>query len=106
MLSLKPGVRISGIRPELLLAIIAAERVFEKAGHDVTVTACVEGKHAANSLHYVGLAVDLRTKDILPADALGIIARIKVALGDDFDVVHEVDHVHIEFQPKTPVSGA
>ncbi len=31
MLFLKPGVRIAGVRPELLLAVVAAERVYEEA---------------------------------------------------------------------------
>jgi hypothetical protein len=57
---LKPSVRITGLRTELLLAIIAAERVYEEAGHDLTLTACVDGKHMAGSFHYSGLAVDIR----------------------------------------------
>ena len=68
MLLLKAGVRITGLRPELLVAIIAAERVYEDAGHDLTLTACVDGKHMAGSFHYSGLAVDIRTNDVPAAE--------------------------------------
>ncbi len=100
MLSLKPGVRITGIRPEILLAAVAAMEVYKAAGHDLTITACVDGRHTTGSLHYAGAAIDLRTRDLRPADVPKLIAQIKVCLGDDFDVLMELDHVHIEFQPK------
>lgn len=105
MLVLKPGVRITGVRPEILLAAVAAERVYEEAGHDFTITACVDGKHMAGSLHYAGGAIDVRTRDLQPADVQKLIARIKSCLGDDFDVLLEVDHVHIEFQPKASLTA-
>ncbi len=96
MLSLKPGVRITGMRPEILLAA---------AGHDLTITACVDGKHTTCSLHYAGAAIDLRTRDVPAGDVSKLIAQIKAALGDDFDVLLEVDHIHIEFQPKQEING-
>ena len=37
MLFLKPGVRITGMRPEILLAAVAAERVYAQAGFDFTI---------------------------------------------------------------------
>lgn len=55
---------MTGIRPELLLAVVAAERVYEEAGHDFTITSCVDGKHMAGSLHYAGAAIDIRTRDV------------------------------------------
>ncbi len=104
MLSLKPGVRITGMRPEILLAILAAERAYAEAGCELMVTSCIEGKHSAGSLHYVGAAVDLRTNNV-PADKLQrLVEKIRVALGGDFDVIVEADHLHIEFQPKRPLS--
>ena len=63
MLFLKAGVRITGMRPEILLAAVAAERVYEKAGHDCTITSCVDGKHMTGSLHYAGAAIDVRTRE-------------------------------------------
>lgn len=101
MLFLKPGVRITGMRPEILLAAVVAERVFEKAGFECTITSCMEGQHMIGSLHAKGAAIDLRTRHIPQAAELRqIVDRIKACLGAQYDVVVESDHLHIEFDPK------
>jgi len=105
MLMLKPGVRITGIRPEILLAVVAAEQVYAEMGHDCMVTACVDGKHMAGSLHYAGQAVDLRTRDVPAGDLQKLLARIQGCVGTDYDVIVETDHIHLEFQPKTPLTA-
>jgi len=106
MLLLKPGVRLAGLQPEILLAVIAAERVCAEMGVDCVITACVDGVHQAGSLHYCGLAVDLRRRDFRPGDADKAITRIKQCLGADYDVVLENDHIHIEFDQKQPLTHA
>jgi len=107
MLFIKPGVRVTGLRPEILLAIVAAERVYEEAGHDFTLTACIDGKHMAGSLHYAGAAIDIRTRDVGgPAEVEKLRSRIAACLGDDYDVVIENDHLHLEHQPKQPLTNA
>jgi len=105
MLSLKPGVRITGMRPEILLAAVSAMEVYKAAGHDLTITACVDGKHSTGSLHYTGAAIDIRTRDLPPADVQKVLAQIKECVGGDFDVLLETDHIHIEFQPKQAING-
>ena len=104
MLLLKPGVRVAGLRSEILLAVVAAERVCAEMGVDCVVTACVDGVHKAGSLHYCGLAVDLRSRDFRPGDLDKAIARIRQCLGADYDVVLENDHVHVEFDQKQPLT--
>jgi hypothetical protein len=100
MPKLKPGVRLTGIRPEILVALMAAEHAYNRAGHELVVTSCVDSKHSRGSLHYSGAAVDLRTRDV-PSDAMqGIVAEIRDSLGPDFDVTLEADHLHVEYQPK------
>jgi hypothetical protein len=106
MLNLKPGVRITGMRTEILLAAVATMRVYEEAGHDFTITACVDGKHTTGSFPYAGAAIDVRTRELAPADVQKILAQIKACLGDDFDVVLEADHIHIEFQPKQALGSS
>lgn len=105
MLSLKPGVRITGMRPEILLAILVAERAYAEAGYELMVTSCVEGKHSVGSFHYAGSAADLRTNNV-PAEKLQVlVGKIRAAIGADFDVVLEADHLHLEFQPKQPLTA-
>ena len=106
MLLLKPGVRVAGLRPEILLAVVAAERVCAEMGVDCVVTACVDGVHQAGSLLYCGLAVDLRSRDFRPGDVEKAIARIKQCLGADYDVVLENDHIHVEFDQKQSLTHA
>ncbi len=105
MLNIKPGVRLAGVRPELLIAIIAAERVCAAAGHDLTITAGVDGRHMPASLHYAGAAFDLRTRDLAAEDVPKIVEHLKACLADDFDVVIENDHIHVEYQPKQPLTA-
>lgn len=101
MLKIKEGVDIAGIRPEMLLAINVCERIYDQYNIDFVITACRDGKHSAGSLHYVGLAIDCRSRDIA-TDQLKteIVRQMRLSLGKQFDVVVERTHFHIEFQPK------
>ncbi len=97
MIHIKKGVRIHGIKPEVVLALVIADQVYQQLGHDLVITAVIDGKHMRASIHYMGGAVDLR----LPgADGIAARNRIALRLGDDFDVVLEKSHIHIEWQPK------
>ena len=106
MLILKPDVRITGLRPEIVLALLVAERAYAEIGCELVLTSGVEGAHSPGSFHYAGSAVDSRTLNV-PADKLKpLVEKIRSALGPDFDVVLESNHLHIEFQPKQPLSYA
>lgn len=93
MLFLKTGVRITGMVPGEPPCGGCRDEVYKAAGHDLTITACVDGKHTAGSLHYAGAAMDLRTCDLPPADVPKILAQIRDCVGGDFDVLREVDHI-------------
>ena len=102
MIKLKPGVRIAGIRPEITRALQIAAGLFAAENLDCVVTSVVEGRHGRNSLHFVGLAVDLRRRGL--SDAKKFSSDLRKALGADFDVVLEETHIHVEFQPETGVN--
>jgi len=71
--------------------------VYREHGEELVVTSTYEGDHSAGSLHYADLAFDIR----LPkAKATTIALEIQQALGEDFDVVLEPTHIHIEYDPK------
>jgi hypothetical protein len=106
MLLIKPGARVTGLRPEMLLAVVAAHAALEEFKCDCVITAGVDGKHKPGSLHYAGSAVDLRTRDLSADNLQKFVARLRECLSNDFDVVLETDHVHVEFQPKQPLSNA
>ena len=102
MISLKPGVRIVFLQGPALFAIERANEVYAAHGEpELVITSGTEGTHSHGSLHYVGLAVDLR----LPNDRTKCVAirnELAERLGQDYDVVLEADHCHIEVQPKLP----
>lgn len=101
MLRLKKGVSISGMRPDMVLAIIVVEGILASGGYETVITSALDSKHGTGSLHYVGLALDFRTRHI-EDDLLPVITdEFKQALGKNYDVVLEHNHWHIEFQPKT-----
>ena len=101
-----------GIRPELLLAIMTAQAVYERAGAaELVITSLVDAHHSATSLHYSGCAVDIRTRNLPDGtDYRNVAEAIKKHLNVHYDVVTEahtvggqtVRHIHIEFQPRHP----
>lgn len=97
----KASVSLSGLRPEMLIAILVAYDVFTNHNADFVITSVLDGKHKSGSLHYVGLAVDIRTRDLTRETAFQLSKQIAACLTSEFDVILEGDHLHIEFQPKT-----
>lgn len=96
---IKEGVRIRGIGPEAVVALMVADAVYAVRGFDMVVTSATDGKHSAGSLHYAGEAVDIRTRDV-PEDQRGAIRdEIAARLGANYDVLLEADHIHIEHDP-------
>jgi hypothetical protein len=97
---LKPGVRVLGIKPELLLAIMIAERAFHP--NELVITSLMDGTHSRGSEHYTGMAFDARTRDVAESRAKELAHSIGAALGSDYDVILEPSHLHIEYDPKAP----
>ena len=69
-------------------------RMYAHYGHDLYVTALRDGNHSAGSLHYDGLAFDIRPVQGIDDDL------VRGALGPGWDVVNEGTHIHCEFDPK------
>lgn len=90
---------------ELKQALKSAEStiniVFRKhAGRNAVVTFTTNGRHSKNSLHYSGYAVDLRVRDLTRDTVGNIVKELSYRLTSDFDVLDEVSHIHIEYDPK------
>lgn len=101
------GCRIAGVQPQMHTAAFIASQVYEQFGQECVWTCGTDSKHMPGSLHYVGLAIDIA----MPSESTkaSIIAKLKVQLGDDYDVVEEASavggpHIHVEFQPKTAIN--
>nr|QJB21037.1 MAG: hypothetical protein [Microvirus sp.] len=90
----KAGVQFGDIQPCMVLAALICEQVFKDAGQKFTITSVCDGKHKSASRHYNGLAFDIRIHGV--RDYLGLAPRLQDALGSEFDVVVETDHLHVE----------
>lgn len=103
---IKHGVDIEGLKPEIVLALMLVQPIFLERGLPMVITSIRDGKHMEGSLHYKGLAVDLRSKHIPTLkEKEDVLHNIKKVLGEQFDVLLEnidkaQEHYHIEFDPR------
>ena len=109
MIRIKQGVRLSGLRPEILLAATVAESVWAAHGAaELVITSGIDGKHKSGSKHALGLALDFRTHNIgVPEARRAAVLELKDRLGAEYDVLLENDntsneHAHVEHDPKEP----
>lgn len=101
---LKDGVVIDGLDIDKMgPAIAAARNLYHARGEPCVITSALDGKHSKGSLHYKGLALDFRTRTLDDPQALA--TALATALGDDYDVVLEGDHLHVEYDPETFLGG-
>ena len=106
MIIIKRGVDLAGLRPEMTPVLINLDRLFHALDLDCWITSALDGKHGRGSLHYVGLALDFRTKTIANTRVKRrLLSKLRVALGHQYDVLLEAEgkrneHGHVEFQPK------
>lgn len=104
MIELKDdSINLSGMSPQILLALMVAENVYASYGTEVVITSVNDANHSSTSLHYSGNAVDIRVWNLPEEVAPSVVAdEIKAALNQHFDVLFEGDHIHIEYQPRNP----
>lgn len=103
-MKLKPGVKLRGLVPQMVVALLIIHDLYAHYGVELVVTSANDSQHKSDSFHYAGQAVDLRTKTFQQSKAL-LVAQIKEAVGPDFDVLLENEgtdneHLHIEYDPK------
>lgn len=100
-MKIKEGVKLAGLRTEMVLALVIAAQVYHDiADTEMVVTEATGGVHGRGSLHYTGQAADLRTNTMSKELAAKVVLAIREKLGENYDVVLEADHIHVEFQPK------
>lgn len=109
---LKAGVSIQGIHRKICEALGYFNGVY--ADHNLDGSFVVtsgtedppdsedvrEAHHSASSLHPCGRAVDLRTWGFTKQDLHDIAQTAQDVLGEDYDIIVEIDHLHIEYEGK------
>jgi hypothetical protein len=101
-MKLKQGVTLdSRVKAPILYALGIAEVLFRQFNRELVVTSLTEGEHKTDSLHYKGLAADIRIRHLSAQEQRDVFVRFKNILDYmGFDVVLEADHIHIEFDFK------
>ena len=106
MITIAPGVRMVGIKPEILLALFIVEDVYEDFGQPCKIISIVDGKHDGgppfmSSSHYSGTAFDVA---VIPDTAAGVAAAVKTNVGDQYSVTVNKDksHLHVSYIPTQP----
>ena len=94
------SVQVAHLSTGILLALQVANEVYLEFDLDTVITSGNDGAHSYASRHYANDAVDLRTHGLSDTEAEEVRDRISEALGMDYDVILELDHLHIECQPK------
>ncbi len=96
----KLGVSVARMARPIRRSLNIIDAVFREFHQEPVLTSTTEGTHSPSSLHYDEIetgAVDIRR----PRKYLNeIVARLREELGDDFDIVVEATHIHVEYDPK------
>ncbi|MCW4026131.1 MAG: hypothetical protein NWE76_01440 [Candidatus Bathyarchaeota archaeon] len=105
-LCLKDGVHINGAHfdPVMVRIIdVARETAPMLERGTVWITSANDSEHMTGSLHYANRAFDIRIRNIVgnvQDEARLWVERMQVELGDDYDVLLETDHIHVEYDPE------
>lgn len=95
----KDGVRYEDMHPEVVARKGDIISVFNNRGYLCVVTSARDGEHMEDSLHYEGRALDLRHRQMPEERKTLICDELRDTLGNDWDVVCEDTHIHIEYDP-------
>lgn len=98
MIAIKEGADVRGLHPVMWEMLYHIKPFFDEKKIHLTITSGTDGKHSNGSKHYVGLAVDIRTRTMKNPDAM--FKKIQRVLSAGFDIVLEGTHIHIEYDPK------
>lgn len=108
---IKDSASVRGLAPQVFHAWDVFNELYKDRGYsECVLTSGTDSRHGYGSLHYVGLAIDIRSNVLKSVEEkkqiLGLAQR---ALGSEYDVVLEDlggrnEHYHIEYQPKTKLN--
>lgn len=94
---IKAGVDISRLSRNARRALQKCSEYIESKNDEIIVTSTCEGTHSAGSLHYSNDAFDLRIPEVARSV---IMTGLPDLLGDDYDIVFYLGHIHVEYDPK------
>jgi len=96
-MKVKKGVVLFGLQIEMQPVLISADEIWKENNQVLVVTETVGGIHSPPSLHPYGYAVDLRSRYFRKKKLPAIAAKLRKALGPDYDVIVHRTHIHVEY---------
>jgi len=97
---------VLNVQPEISKILPLIDKAHEDIDtREAVITSANDSTHMDGSLHPKGLAIDIRTRDIHPELVPELVKAIKlringsVLLDTPYQVIVEIDHIHIEFDP-------
>jgi len=99
-MQIKDGVILAGLQLVMRKVLISADAIWNELGQELVITAGLDGAHSAGSLHYYGLAIDLRSRYFTKDEKEEAAEKLRAALGSDYDVVVHKSHIHVEYDPE------
>lgn len=98
-------VNVRAIRKEFWAKLFVLDLFWrQELGYELVITSANDATHAEHSKHYIGEAVDIRTwtseksgKQLDPARRAYILFNAMKLMGNDFRILDEDDHFHIEY---------
>lgn len=97
---IKAGVQLLNLQPQMAIAYAICCEVYRQFDEECVITSGCEGTHSDMSRHYLGLALDLRTRELDKPEQRQVRNECARRLGDEFDVILEKTHLHVEYDPK------
>ena len=94
------SVNIWGLQKEMQPVLKWADVLWKEYDEELVITSARDGIHSAGSLHYYGLAVDMRTRYFEPYEIEEIATELRNTLGPDYDIIVHKTHLHAEYDPK------
>jgi len=98
---MKIDVNIASLHPKLRERLSDIDYVFwGYTDQEAVIISGNDGQHAEKSLHYADRAIDLRAWYLSGETMENVVLALRRELGEDFNVVEEDNHIHIEYDPK------
>jgi len=102
----KSGV-IFNASSQIIKALPIIDEIYKHFGFIAVITSCKDGRHMKGSKHHSERgnlspsdAVDLRTRFFTIDQTKEVAFQLRSQLGKHYDVVVEIDHIHLEYDYK------
>jgi len=95
------GVNLTSLHPSMRKVFKATTKVWNNESYgEPVITETWGGRHSAGSFHPFGRALDFRLPVKNKVILKSLVKELRTKLGEDYDVVLESTHIHIEYDPK------